>query len=196
MSKIDFTDHYPEEFSWFCEPAKHYAENGNFVIIPDSNSDFWQRTHYGFRNNNGHCFWKEESGDFVLKTHVRYEPQNQFDQAGLIVYHNEDNWIKCSVEHEPEAPFNLGSVVTNRGYSDWATQPFSKRVVDLEFMIKHVKEDFEVYCKEVESSKWQQLRICHLDLPADAPYHIGVYACSPKVGGFKAIFESIEIDKN
>ena len=195
MPKIEFLDTYPTQFHWFCEPTRHFVKNGTITIIPDSNSDFWQRTHYGFRNNNGHCFWTDISGDFVLKTHVRYQPQNQFDQAGLIVYFTEDFWIKCSVEHEPNAPYNLGSVVTNLGYSDWATQPFSKEIVDMEFMIKHVKQDFEIYCREFGTERWQQLRISRLELPLDTVFHVGIYACSPKQGGFEAMFNTIEIDQ-
>lgn len=194
MPKIEFSNDYPKGFCWFCEPKEHSVKDGVITIVPDSNSDFWQRTHYGFRNNNGHCYWTDRSGDFVLKTHVKYQPQNQFDQAGLIVYFTEDYWVKCSVEHEPDAPYNLGSVVTNMGYSDWATQPFTKKVVDMEFMIKHVKQDFEIYCREFGTERWQQLRISRLELPVDTVFHVGIYACSPKQGGFEAVFESIEID--
>ena len=132
----------PEGFSWFCEPSKHRVEGDKIIIVPDSGSDFWQRTHYGFRNNNGH----------------------------------------------------LGSVVTNLGYSDWATQPFTKKEVDMEFMIKHVKQDFEIYCREYGTERWQQLRISRLELPLDTVFHVGIYACSPKQGGFEAIFDNIEID--
>lgn len=195
MSVIDFSKGEPEGFSWFCEPKNHFIKDDKFVIVPDSNSDFWQRTHYGFRNNNGHCYWTDCSGDFVLKTHVQYEPHYQFDQAGLIVYFTEDYWVKCSVECEVDAPFNLGSVVTNLGYSDWATQPFTKPVVDMEFMIKHVKQDFEIYCREFGTERWQQLRISRLELPVDTVFHIGIYACSPKQGGFEAIFHNISIEK-
>ena len=194
MPAILFEEESLSKFEWFCEPKTHFIKDGKMTIVPDSNSDFWQRTHYGFRNNNGHCFWTDASGDFVLKTHVRYEPQNQFDQAGLIIYFSEDFWVKCSVEHEPEAPYNLGSVVTNLGYSDWATQPFTKKIVDMEFMIKHVKQDFDIYCREFGTEKWQQLRISRLELPLETTFHVGIYACSPKQGGFEAVFESLEID--
>ena len=194
MPVIEVNGAIPEGFSWFCEPSKHRVEGDKIIIVPDSGSDFWQRTHYGFRNNNGHCLWTDRSGDFVLKVHVKYHPNYQFDQAGLVVYFTEDFWVKCSVEHEPDAPYNLGSVVTNLGYSDWATQPFTKKEVDMEFMIKHVKQDFEIYCREYGTERWQQLRISRLELPLDTVFHVGIYACSPKQGGFEAIFDNIEID--
>lgn len=194
MPLIDISNKVPDGFTWFCEPTAHRIEDDKIILIPDSGSDFWQRTHYGFRNNNGHCLWMDRSGDFVLKTHVRYTPKNQFDQAGLIVYFTENYWVKCSVEREDEKPFNLGSVVTNEGYSDWATQPFHKQTVDMEFMIKHIKTDFEIYCREYGEEDWQQLRISRLNLPENTVFHVGIYACSPKIGGFEATFDHIEID--
>ena len=194
MPLINISNKLPDGFTWFCEPATHRVENDKIILVPDSGSDFWQRTHYGFRNNNGHCLWTDRSGDFVLKTHVRYTPKHQFDQAGLIVYFTEDYWVKCSVEREDEKPFNLGSVVTNEGYSDWATQPFRKQTVDMEFMLKHVKTDFEIYCREFGEEDWQQLRISRLNLPLDTVFHVGIYACSPKIGGFEATFDNLSID--
>ena len=194
MPRIEFNNTLPAHFIWFCEPTHHRVEGDRITLVSDSGTDFWQRTHYGFRNNNGHCLWTDVSGDFVVKTHVCYTPQHQFDQAGLIVYFTEDYWVKCSVEREDAKPYNLGSVVTNEGYSDWATQPFRKQTVDMEFMIKHLRTDFEVYCRETREAEWQQLRISRLNLPLDAVFHVGIYACSPKVGGFEASFDSIEID--
>lgn len=195
MPRIEFNNALPSQFTWFCEPTHHRVEGDRITLVSDSGTDFWQRTHYGFRNDNGHCLWTDVSGDFVVKTHVRYTPQHQFDQAGLIVYFTEDYWVKCSVEREDTKPYNLGSVVTNEGYSDWATQPFRKQTVDMEFMIKHLRTDFEIYCRETGESEWQQLRISRLNLPLDTVFHVGIYACSPKVGGFEASFYSIEIDK-
>lgn len=101
MPRIPIQGAIPQDFSWFCEPSNYRVEQDKIIICPDSGSDFWQRTHYGFRNNNGHCLWTKRSGDFILQTHVKYEPKHRFDQAGLIVYFTEDFWVKCSVEHEP-----------------------------------------------------------------------------------------------
>lgn len=37
------------------------------------------------------------------------------------MYLDSENWLKASVEYENEDFQHLGSVVTNNGYSDWAT---------------------------------------------------------------------------
>ena len=44
---------------------------------------------------------------------------SQFDQAGLIVYVDEDHWLKAGIEVVDGIP-RLSCVVTNN-YSDWST---------------------------------------------------------------------------
>ena len=44
-----------------------------------------------------------------------------FDQCGVVMYLDSENWLKASIEYENERFQRLGSVVTNLGYSDWAT---------------------------------------------------------------------------
>ena len=37
------------------------------------------------------------------------------------MYLDSENWLKCSAEYENEKYQHFGSVVTHKGYSDWAT---------------------------------------------------------------------------
>ena len=108
--------------SWRCEPARWQLQPGRLRVEPDAETDFWQRTHYGFQVDNGHFLFAEVAGPFRLATQVRFEPAHQYDQAGLMVRLSADCWLKTSVEHEPGPINRLGVVVTNAGYSDWSTQ--------------------------------------------------------------------------
>ena len=47
--------------------------------------------------------------------------KNRFDQCGIVMYLDSENWLKASIEYENQSFQHLGSVVTNNGYSDWAT---------------------------------------------------------------------------
>lgn len=42
------------------------------------------------------------------------------------MYLDSENWLKVSIEYENEKFQHLGSVVTNNGYSDWATTEISE----------------------------------------------------------------------
>ena len=61
----------------------------------------------------------EQFFSFTVKT--QFESKRRFDQCGIVMYLDSENWLKASIEYENEAFQHLGSVVTNNGYSDWAT---------------------------------------------------------------------------
>jgi uncharacterized protein len=120
---------------WFNPPKRWRlgARGPGLVVEPDGQTDFWQRTHYGFSSDNGHFLGLELWNDFVLSTEVRLHPVHQYDQAGLMIRGDANCWIKASVEYELEGRPQLGAVVTNNGYSDWSLQdfPFPKAALRL-----------------------------------------------------------------
>jgi regulation of enolase protein 1 (concanavalin A-like superfamily) len=111
----------PSPFYWLNEPSQFHLGDG-LEIVTDAQTDFWQRTHYGFQRDDGHACLVTVPGDFVVSTRVTFTPQAQYDQCGLMVRVDAFNWIKLATEFEDTAVSRLGSVVTNNGYSDWATQ--------------------------------------------------------------------------
>ena len=81
-----------------------------------------QRTYYHFRNDNAPVLQMETSEkffSFIVKT--EFESKHRFDQCGIVMYLDSENWLKGSIEYENDTFQHLGSVVTNNGYSDWAT---------------------------------------------------------------------------
>jgi regulation of enolase protein 1 (concanavalin A-like superfamily) len=188
-----FKDDIPAGFLWFNEPREFSAANG-LHITTDPNTDFWQRTHYGFRNDNGHALLTKVVGDFCITTCVQFEVQNQYDQCGLFVRLDEDNWIKASAEFIDGDRSELGSVVTNLGYSDWATTEISSTIHRIWYRISKRGSDFLLQ-NSFDGQKWLQMRITHLHAPFEA-LQVGIYACSPVDGRFHCTFEQIVIDDN
>ena len=90
-------------------------------ITTDPNTDFWQRSYYGFRNDNAPALLFESEINFTFTSQSILCISQSFDQCGLIIYLDSDNWFKASIEYEDAQFLRLGSVVTNHGYSDWAT---------------------------------------------------------------------------
>ncbi len=182
-----------KHFKWFHEPKSWKVTSEGLSIEPDSGSDFWQRTHYGFRNDNAHFLYKEVEGDFEMTTTVSFSPKHRYDQAGLCVRLDEDNWLKTSTEYETSEFSHLGAVVTNLGYSDWSTQEIPTDIRRVEYKIIRKGQDFEIYAKYGQKD-FQQIRIAHLHKEAPK-INIGLYACSPTDKGFSALFETFEIKK-
>ena len=190
---FQFENEIPSQFYWLNEPREHSLANG-LHITTDPETDFWQRTHYGFRNDNGHCLLTDLEGDFRLTTCVQFHPQNQYDQCGLFLRLDEQNWIKASAEYINPQVSELGSVVTNLGYSDWATTEISPEIQHIWYRISRRGNDFLLQ-NSYDGENWLQMRITHLHAAEDT-LQAGIYACSPTNGRFQCTFEQIIIDEN
>lgn len=112
-----------KEFKWIREPKSFKIDNEKIEIITKPQTDLWQRTYYHFRNDNAPVYQmetEEKYFSFVVKTEFK-DSHQRFDQCGIVLYLDSENWLKASIEYENENFQHLGSVVTNHGYSDWAT---------------------------------------------------------------------------
>jgi regulation of enolase protein 1 (concanavalin A-like superfamily) len=183
----------PDDFYWFNEPKRYEIGNG-LEIFTDEETDFWQRTHYGFQRDDGHCLLVQQTGDFCLTTHVEFYPGERYDQCGLMVRIDSQNWIKMSTEYESEEVSRLGSVVTNFGYSDWATQDVESNRHEMWYRISKRGSDFLLEYS-YDGQAWLQMRITHLLKEAEQ-YAVGVYACSPIGKNFQCCFRRVEISDN
>jgi regulation of enolase protein 1 (concanavalin A-like superfamily) len=193
LKQDSFTDNQlPPLFRWHCEPRRWSFGKGRFRIEPDAPTDFWQRTHYGLRADNGHFLYREMDGDFVLSARVSFYPVHQYDQAGIMVRISADCWLKSSVEFEPSGPSRLGAVVTNHGYSDWSTQDFPPGAGQVWLRVRREADDYLIE-ESGDGAQWSQLRIAHLHNGGGIAAACGVYACCPKSSGFACEFTELLI---
>jgi Protein of unknown function (DUF1349) len=88
----------------------------------------------------------------------------------------------------------IGSVVTNLGYSDWATQDVTSKHRAMWYRISKQGSHFLLE-NSYDGQAWLQMRIAHLHKEAK-DYEIGVYACSPTGKDFRCCFKSLEIADN
>ncbi len=183
----------PTGFHWFNEPAKYQFGTG-LEIFTGPKTDFWQKTHYGFERDDGHCLFIKCPGDFSLMTHIEFQPQEKYDQCGLMVRSDRDHWIKVSTEYENETHSHLGSVVTNLGFSDWATQDISSSQRQMWYRISKNGSDFLLE-GSFDGNDWLQLRIAHLH-KLFKQLEIGIYACSPIGKDFWCRFKLLTISEN
>ena len=178
-------------FSWMNMPA-HCRVDPDFLELTTSpGTDFWQRTYYGFRNSNAPAFLAPVNGDFTFSVETCFSPLNLYDQCGLMLYADEENWVKASIEYENQQESHLGSVVTLRGYSDWATSVVPSSCVKMHYRLSRRNDDFFLE-KSEDGNIYSQMRIFHLELPGKS-WQVGVYACSPLESSFRAVFSGFRI---
>lgn len=181
-----------EELTWTRAPKEYAVEEDRVRITTEPGTDLWQRTYYGFQNDNAPVLQMttdERFFSFTVKT--EFASKRRFDQCGIVLYLNCDNWLKASIEYENEQYQRLGSVVTNLGYSDWATTDIPATVKSMWYRLSRRESDYCVECSE-DGVHFKQMRICHLWEGAGT-IGFGIYACSPEESSFEAVFSHMEL---
>lgn len=144
---------------WLNQPKNFDINNQSIKITTEPNTDFWQRSYYGFRNDNAPALLVENKSNFSFTVQASFEYLAKFDQCGLIIYINSDNWFKASIEFETEDFSRLGSVVTNHGYSDWATTDISTSFT-MWYRLNRRGADFLIESSP-DGINFKQMRIFH-----------------------------------
>jgi len=182
-----------DQLQWTREPAACEMKDGVISITTAPHTDLWQRTYYHFRNDNAPVLQmktREKFFSFMVKTDFTQSHQ-RFDQCGIVMYLDSDNWLKGSVEFENEEFQHLGSVATNNGYSDWATTAISADVKTMWYRLSRREDDFCIECS-TDGINFSQMRVCHMYAATDE-ISFGIYACSPEESSFTAVFTDMKI---
>ena len=120
-----------------------------------------------------------------------FESEHRFDQCCVVMYLDSENWFKASIEYENKEYQRLGSVVTNQGYSDWATTDIPAGIKEMWYGFSRRESDFCIECSQ-DGQKFKQMRIFHM-WKGKGKIKFGIYACSPEHSSFKAVFTNMEI---
>ncbi|HXK36922.1 MAG TPA: DUF1349 domain-containing protein [Candidatus Paceibacterota bacterium] len=199
--KVDFT-----KGEWINAPRVSKTSRDAVEITTDPFTDFWQRSFYGFRNDNAPALLLDAHENFTFSTRVEFAYRARFDQCGVLVYIDSDSWFKASIEREDGQCSRLGSVVTNFGYSDWATTDIES-TDHLWYRLSRRGPDMLVE-QSIDGKSFRQMRIFHLHClgettaemgrldppaPADRAVRYGLYACSPLDSSFTAKFTEFDL---
>jgi regulation of enolase protein 1 (concanavalin A-like superfamily) len=200
--KLDFST-----ARWLNQPKWFEITDLGVKVITDPGTDFWQRSYYGFRNNNAPALLFESKENFTFTVKASFEYQGKYDQCGLIIYLDSENWFKASIEYESEAFSRLGSVVTNLGHSDWATVDIPTPT-SMWYRLSRRGPDFLIEAS-YDGKDFNQMRLFHLHklgettaemgqsdppMPAAQSIPFGIYACSPLQSSFEARFDNFSLE--
>ena len=191
---------------WINKPLSYEVTENSVAISTEPGTDFWQRSYYGFQNDNAPAFLLKSNQNFSFSVKAGFDYRERFDQCGIIIYLDSDNWFKASIEYETQAFSRLGSVVTNNGYSDWATNDI-QLPSQIWYRLSRRGPDFLIE-SSLNGVDYKQMRIFHLQvlgktteemgrvnppLPAKEQIRFGVYACSPSASSFCAKFTEFQL---
>jgi len=184
---------FTDELKRMGGPGACVIGPGRVEITTAPHTDLWQRTYYHFRNDNAPMLQTETEEpyfSFVVRT-VFSESRRRFDQCGIVMYLDSENWLKASVEYEDGTFRHLGSVVTNHGYSDWATTAIGADVDVMWYRLSRRGDDYRIECS-ADGESFTQMRVCHMWEGAGR-IRFGIYACSPEESSFRAVFTDMRV---
>ena len=133
-----------QDFKWTRLPESYELLDDKIEVLTKPHTDLWQNTYYHFQNDNAPVFQMETDEkyfSFVVKTDFT-ESYHRFDQCGIVMYLDSENWLKGSIEYENEEFQHLGSVVTNHGFSDWATTEIDASIKSMWYRLSRREDDY------------------------------------------------------
>ncbi len=98
---------------WTTAPVSLEHEDGCLRVGAKHGSDYWEKTLYEFEHRDGHALlapWEDNSAmevTFKLSSFTEL-----YDQAGLMLWHGPQQWIKAGVELNDGVP-HVAVVVTD-----------------------------------------------------------------------------------
>lgn len=177
-----------EKMKWYKQPDRWKIEGSKLMLTAEPKTDYWQKTHYGYSTDNGHFYFTECSGDFEAVVKLSGEYKDLYDQAGLMVRIDKDNWIKSGVEFV-DGGINISAVYT-REFSDWSVIPGPDK--PLTVWLKLVRKNDSVELSySTDGTEFHLQRLGYF--PPKQMAMIGVMAAAPEGGGFVATFEDFQL---
>lgn len=177
-----------DRMQWFNEPEGWSIEKDVLTMDVTPQSDYWRISHYGFTVDDAPFLYTVRGGEFEVKVKISGDYKVRFDQAGLMIRIDKENYIKTGIEFV-DGKYNLSTVVTHKT-SDWSVIGLDKPV---EFVwIKAVRrlDAVEIFYS-FDDKEYTMMRNCWLQ--DNTPVMVGMMAACPDGNGFKAKFENFKI---
>ena len=177
-----------DRMQWFNEPENWSVENNVLTMDVTPQSDYWRISHYGFTADDAPFLYTERGVEFEVKVKISGEYKVRFDQAGLMIRIDKENYIKTGIEFV-DGKYNLSTVVTHKT-SDWSVIELEKPVEYVWIKAVRRLDAVEIFYS-FDDKEYTMMRNCWLE--DNTPVMVGVMAACPDGNGFKATFENFSI---
>ena len=98
-----------EKMQWFNEPESYTIHKGTLEMDVPAQTDYWRIAHYGFTVDDGPFLYATYGGEFEAKIKVSGDYKVRFDQAGMMIRQDHDNYVKFGIEYV-DGKFNISTV--------------------------------------------------------------------------------------
>ncbi len=179
------------DLQWHNPPDVWSESEGVTRVTTNTATDFWRHTHYGFVRDSGHFRYREVRGDFSAELRVKGAYTTLYDQAGLMLRHDSEHWVKAGVEFTDNL-MHFCVVVTNQR-SDWSLIPLldAPQDVDLGINLLRIGQTISIQYR-LNQGKMRLARMA--SFPFKDITQVGMMCCSPERAGFEAEFRGFKIE--
>ena len=173
-----------EKMNWFNEPKEWNISGGELSMYVTPHTDYWRISHYGFTVDDAPFLYSEYGGEFEAKVRISGDYKTRFDQAGLMVRADHENYIKAGIEYV-DGRFNLSAVVTHTT-SDWSVITLDKPVPYIWIKAVRRLDAVEIFYS-YDDKTYTLMR--NAWLADNTPVKVGLMAACPDGEGFRVTFE-------
>ena len=177
-----------DKMQWFNEPTKWEIKNNSLTMNVTPQSDYWRVSHYGFTVDDAPFLYTMRGGEFEVKVKVTGDYTARFDQAGLMLRIDHENYIKAGIAFV-DGKYNLSTVVTHHT-SDWSIIALDRPVPFVWIKAVRRLDAIEVFYS-FDDVTYTLMR--NAWMPDNHPIMVGVMAACPDGNGFKARFDNFSI---
>ena len=177
-----------ENMQWFNEPEEWEIRDGALIMNVTPQTDYWRISHYGFTVDDAPFMYTLRGGEFEVKVKISADYKTRFDQAGLMLRIDHENYIKTGIEFV-DGKYNLSAVVTHHT-SDWSVIELDEPVSYVWIKAVRRLDAVEIFYS-FDDKEYTMMRNAWLQ--DNHPVMVGMMAASPDGDGFKATFEDFTI---
>lgn len=188
LSAVTLSAQTLDRMQWFNEPEEWQIEDQTLTMEVTPQSDYWRISHYGFTVDDAPFLYTLRGGEFEAKVKISGDYKVRFDQAGLMLRIDEENYIKAGIEFV-DGKYNLSCVVTHHT-SDWSVIELDKPVDHVWIKAVRRLDAVEIFYS-FDDVEYTMMRNCWLK--DNTPVMVGMMAACPDGNGFKATFEEFKI---
>lgn len=177
-----------EKMTWYNEPEAWSIADGALLMDVTPKSDYWRISHYGFTVDDAPFYYATYGGEFEARVKITGDYRNRFDQAGLMVRIDHENYIKAGIEYV-DGKYNLSVVVTHKT-SDWSVIALDRPVESVWIKAVRRRDAVEVFYS-FDGKEYTMMRNAWLQ--DNTPVMVGMMGACPDGDGFSVRFDGFNV---
>jgi regulation of enolase protein 1 (concanavalin A-like superfamily) len=173
---------------WLNQPASATIAADKLTVRARPKTDFWRKTLSGNVVDSGHFFHLPVAGDFILEGRIDGKYEALYDQAGLMVRVDAENWAKRGTEFDDGA--RHAGVVFTREFSDGSTMNDLAASGPVWWRVVRKRDSLETLCS-LDGKNFTSVRLGYLVPSATAD--AGIMCAAPEGPGFECVFDNLKL---